>query len=323
MIYEMTTGAMPFSGATMAHTIVQILEKDPVPLTQLVKAPDELERIVTKAMAKSPDERYQTAKEMLIDVRSLRKRLDVEAELQRTFSPSTPAPIVRTAPAKRRVLLTALIAMAVATAAILAFNFWRSSRRSTVSNVTTPVAPPIERTLTYWITVQKFKDGKAYKDPFQLAGEINFEPSYQIRVHIRTPETGYLYIFNEGPPTASATTEYVVVFPSTTANNNSSLISAGQEVQIPQKTWLQFDQQQGVEKLWLVFSKDALAELESARQTASPESKNLITDAGQNKVVQDFLARNSARKPDVDKSTLTTVKAAGNLLVYAIKLEHH
>jgi serine/threonine protein kinase len=324
MIYEMAAGAIPFSGATTAHTIVQIIEKDPVPLTKLVQAPDELERIVTKAMAKSPDERYQTAREMLIDVRSLRKRLDVEAEIQRTSSPSTPAPIVSTQPAKRRVLLAALIAMAVVTAAILAFNLWRSSRRSTGSNETTSVVPPVAQTLTYWITVQKFKDGKAYQDPFRLAGEINFEPSYQIRVHIRTPETGYLYIFNEGPPTASATTEFVVVFPSTTANNNSSLISAGQEVQIPDKTWLQFDEQQGVEKLWLVFSKDAVAELESARQTASPESKNLITDKGQNRVVQDFLARNSVRKPDLEKgATLTTVKAQGNLLVYAIKLEHH
>ena len=143
-------------------------------------------------------------------------------------------------------------------------------------------------------------------------------------MHIRSPEDGYLYIFNEGPPTASATTQYVVVFPSTTANKNSSLINAGQEIQIPEKTWLEFDKEQGIEKLWLVFSKDALAELESARQAASPVSKNLITDVSQNKVVHDFLARNSARKPDLHKSaTLTTVKAPGNLLVYAIKLEHH
>jgi serine/threonine protein kinase len=324
MIYEMVTGVIPFSGATASHTIVQILEKDPDPLTKLVQAPAELERIVSKAMAKNPDERYQTAKDMLIDLRSLKKRQDVEAEMHRTSSPGTAAPIASTEPAKRRVLLLALIVMAVVTAAILAVNFWRSSLFSTRSNVTTSVAPPVERTLTYWITVQKFKDGKAYQDPFPLAGEINFEASYHIRVHISSPEAGYLYIFNEGPPTASATTEYVVVFPSTTANNNLSLISAGQIVQIPEKSWLEFDKQQGIEKLWVVFSKDALAELEAARQAASPQSKNLITDVGQNKVVEDFLARNSVRKLDVEKgATLTTLKAPGNLLVYAIKLEHH
>ena len=37
-----------------------------------------------------------------------------------------------------------------------------------------PVATE-ERTLTYWITVQKFRNNKPYQDPFPLAGEINFE----------------------------------------------------------------------------------------------------------------------------------------------------
>jgi len=321
MIYEMVTGAMPFSGATTSHTIVQILEKEPAPLGNV---PAELQRIVSKAMTKDPGERYQTAKDMLIDLRSLKKRLDVEAEIERTSSPTTPAPVAGTEPGKRQVLLLALIAMAVVTASIFAFNVWRSSRSRTGSSVKTPVAPPVERTLTYWVTVQKFKDGRPYQNPFPLAGEINFEASYHIRVHIRSPEAGYLYIFNEGPPTASATTEFVVVFPSTTANNNSSLISAGQVVPIPEKSWLEFDKQQGVEKLWLVFSTQAVAELEGARQFASPQSKNLVTNVGQNKVIEDFLATNSTIKPELEKgATLTTVKARGNLLVYAITLEHH
>jgi hypothetical protein len=245
--------------------------------------------------------------------------------MHRTSSPETPAHAVDTDPGKRIVFLLALIAMAVVTGSIFAFNVWRSSRSSTSNSVTTSVAPPVESTLTYWITVQKFKDGRPYEDPFPLAGEINFEASYHIRVHIRSPEAaGYLYIFNEGPPTASAIIEYVVVFPSVTTNNNSSQISAGQEVQIPEKSWLEFDKEQGIEKLWLVFSKQALPELEAARQAASPETKNLITDPAQNKIVEDFLARNSVRKPESDKGiSLTTLKAAGNLLVYAIKLEHH
>jgi serine/threonine protein kinase len=329
MIYEMVTGSMPFSGSTTAHTIVQILEKDPVPLSQVTKEPIplELERIVGKAMTKEPDERYQTAKDMLIDLRSLKRQLDVKAEIDRTSSPEVQRVVVSAAdePSKKRVLLIAIAAMVLATAAIFAYGIWRARRERAEAPVVTPPAAPVsieERRLTYWITVQKFKDGKAYQSPFTLAGEINFEASYRIRVHIRSLEQGYLYIFNEGPPTAA--TEYVVVFPSTTANNNSSLISAGQEVQIPEKTWLEFDKQQGLEKLWLVFSKVAVPELETARQAASPQSKNLITAVGHNKVVEDFLAKNSIKKPDVDKgATLTTLKGQGSLLVYTIKLEHH
>jgi hypothetical protein len=200
---------------------------------------------------------------------------------------------------------------------------WRSSRQR--ATVVTPV-PAIteERTLTYWITVQKFKDGKPYQEPFPLASEINFEASYQIRVHVSSPQRGHLYIFNEGPPTESAQTEFVVVFPSTTANNNSSLIDAGAVVQIPEKTWLQFDKQEGVETLWLVFSRDAVPELEAARQYATTKTKNLIADPGQNRVVENFVNSHSVPKPDYEKGkALSTLKISGTLLVYPVKLEHH
>jgi len=319
MIYEMVTGAMPFSGATTSHTIVQILEKEPEPLGNV---PAELQRIVTKAMTKDPDERYQTAKDMLIDLRSLKKRLDVEAEIERTSSPTTPAPIAGTEPGKRRVLLLALIAMTVVTASIFAFNVWRSSRSRTGSSVTTSVAPPVERTLTYWITVQKFKDGKAYQDPFPLAGEINFEADYHIRVNVRSPQPGYLYILNEGPATVAP--EYNVVFPTPTANNGSSVLPASQIVQIPKESWLRFDAQQGVEKLWLVFSENSLPELESVKKFAGTETGGLIADPALNKSIKDFLDAQLTSKPEVEKgASLTTLRAAGNLLIYAIKLEHH
>ena len=39
MIYEMVAGEIPFHGATTSHTIVQILEKDPAPLTKLAHVP--------------------------------------------------------------------------------------------------------------------------------------------------------------------------------------------------------------------------------------------------------------------------------------------
>ena len=324
MIYEMVTGAMPFSGVTTSHTIVQILEKEPAPLGDV---PAELQRIVTKAMTKDPDERYQTAKDMLIDLRSLKKRLEVEAEIQRTSSPSTPLAAVATgeidrAPQKKRVVVVALIAMAVVTALIFGVNIWRSSRaRSIVPPPTTPAVAPVERTLTYWITVQKFKNRKPYQNPFTLAGEINFEPDYRIRVNVRGPQAGHLYVLNEGP--TSGEPEFVVLFPSSTANNGSPFLAAGQEVRIPEQSWFEFDKQQGVEKLWLVFSEDAVAELEAVKQFASPRTRGLVTDPARNKAIQNFLTTVQS-KPVAEKGeTLTTLKAPGKLLIYPVRLEHH
>ena len=321
IMYEMITGKMPFRGSTTSHTIVQILEKHPVPLTKLVKAPVELERIVMMAIAKKPVERYQTAKDMLADLRSFQKGVEMDAELKQT------SPLITHAKddlgrQKKRVVVVALIGMLLVTAAIFAVNIWRSSRSATSPSVTTPAGAPVERTLTYWITVQKFKGRNPYQDPFTLASEINFEANYHIRVNVRSPQPGYLYILNEGP--ASGAPEYNVVFPTPSANKGSSLLPASEMVQIPEKSWLKFDTQQGVEKLWLVFSENALPELDSLKQFAGTQTRGLITDPLRNKAIKDFLDSHSTSKPDVEKgATLTTVKAAGQLLIYAIKLEHH
>jgi len=325
MIYEMVTGLLPFKGATDSHTIVQILEKDPVPLTNFTqrKVPGELQRIVAKSLSKSPDERYQTAKDMLIDLRTLKGQLDAEAEIQRTSSPTTPiaAVEVRSEPNKTRVLLIALLGMVIFTAAIFGINSWRASRARPNNSAVTPSAPVAERTLTYWVTVQKYKDGKPYQEPFTLAGEINFEQSYQIRMNVQSAQPGYLYVLNEGPE--SGQPEYVVLFPSPTANRGSSSLPASQSVQIPEQSWFKFDAQQGVEKLWLVFSEDAVPELEAVKAFANAQTRGLITDPTQNKTVQNFLNTHSA-KPEVEKDDrLTTLKTQGKLLVYAVRLEHH
>jgi serine/threonine protein kinase/tetratricopeptide (TPR) repeat protein len=90
VIYEMIAGRAPFEGETASHVIVSILEKEPAPLTH--NSPDasgELERIVTKALAKDKDERYQTVKDLLIDLKRLKQRRELDAEIERSVSPDT------------------------------------------------------------------------------------------------------------------------------------------------------------------------------------------------------------------------------------------
>src|SRR6185295_18620809 len=85
VLYEVITGAGPFVGATATDSISNIIQKEPAPLTRYVKdVPAELERIVGKALTKDREERYQTAKDLLIDLRNLKRKLEVDAELDRT-----------------------------------------------------------------------------------------------------------------------------------------------------------------------------------------------------------------------------------------------
>jgi hypothetical protein len=213
--------------------------------------------------------------------------------------------------------------MVVFAAAIFAVNIWRSSRArsSVVVPAPAPVAAVSERVLTYWITVRKFRGGR-YREPFPVPGEINFEAGDEIRLNVRSPHAGHLYILNEGPREGSAVPEFVALFPSPTANNGSSLLTADQSLQIPGQTWIRFDAQQGVEKLWLVFAEDALPELEAFRSLANIADRGQIRDVAQNKTIENFLTAHSASKAEKG-NTETILKAGGKVLVHAIRLEHH
>jgi eukaryotic-like serine/threonine-protein kinase len=89
VLYEMASGRAPFTGETPTDVVVAIVERDQPPLSEHVEgAPPELERIVRKALRKDRNERYQIVKEMAIDLRSLRRELEVNSMLERSIMPS-------------------------------------------------------------------------------------------------------------------------------------------------------------------------------------------------------------------------------------------
>jgi len=83
LLYELLSGQAPFTGETASHAVVSILEAEPSPLRNHVKAPAELERIVMKALSKNRHERYQEASELERDLKTLRLKLDETATLRR------------------------------------------------------------------------------------------------------------------------------------------------------------------------------------------------------------------------------------------------
>ena len=88
ILYEMVTGVLPFAGETSADVIAAIVKTDPTPVTRLVPdAPPKLEDIVSKALEKDRDERYQTIKDLLVDLRRLKKKLDFDSEIERSATP--------------------------------------------------------------------------------------------------------------------------------------------------------------------------------------------------------------------------------------------
>jgi eukaryotic-like serine/threonine-protein kinase len=74
VLYEMATGRQAFSGNTTGVIFAAILEREPIPAARLNPAvPQELDRIISKALEKNPRLRYQTARDMASDLERLKR----------------------------------------------------------------------------------------------------------------------------------------------------------------------------------------------------------------------------------------------------------
>ncbi|HVF47559.1 MAG TPA: protein kinase [Pyrinomonadaceae bacterium] len=78
VLFEMLAGTTPFKGETAMDTIASILEKDPLPMPRRAAA-NGAAIIVSRALQKGVDDRYQTIGEMLIDLQSLKRRSEARA----------------------------------------------------------------------------------------------------------------------------------------------------------------------------------------------------------------------------------------------------
>src|SRR5213083_2111172 len=90
VLYEMLAGRAPFLGETTADIISVLLQKEPQPLSTLAPdTPAELQSIISKALRKDKDERYQTVKDLLIDLTTLKQELEFAAKLERSAPPDS------------------------------------------------------------------------------------------------------------------------------------------------------------------------------------------------------------------------------------------
>lgn len=91
VLYEMLTGTVPFSGETVTDILSSIISSEPRPVTSIAPhLPRELQRIVQKTLKKKRDQRYQSTRDLLVDLKELRDELQLEAKLDQTAVPSKP-----------------------------------------------------------------------------------------------------------------------------------------------------------------------------------------------------------------------------------------
>ena len=214
----------------------------------------------------------------------------------------------------------------IVVAAVALWMTMADSKPVTVNQPPTAETPAVPA-FSYWITVQKYRNGKPFEKPFRLAGEINFENDYHVQLNFGAARNGFLYIINEAPERVNNLPEYVTLFPSPTANNGQSELAANQQINIPEVgDGFVFDKDQGTEKLWLIWSSKRLPELEILKSLANPKDKGQVSNPEQIGSLRDLIAKHhstpaTAAKDDTNK--LTRISGSANVIVHLIKLEHH
>lgn len=84
VLYELIAGRLPFEGTSASEVIASILRNDPLPLARFAPdTPEELHRIVTKTLIKDREQRYQTIKDLALDLKQLGQELEFKSRLAR------------------------------------------------------------------------------------------------------------------------------------------------------------------------------------------------------------------------------------------------
>jgi serine/threonine protein kinase len=77
VLYELATGQRPFTGSHFAEIVTKIVHAQPPAIARLnYDVPPELERITLKCLQKQPDRRYQSARDLMVDLRNLARELE-------------------------------------------------------------------------------------------------------------------------------------------------------------------------------------------------------------------------------------------------------
>ena len=143
VLHELVTGSRPFGGPGSPDTIAAILTKPPAPFGPVTGGPSpELERIVRKCLEKDRELRYQSARELLADLRRLRRDSNQPAAV-----PSIVAPAPSRG-AKRYLLAAAVLAVVAAAGAVL--YRWSANREGIRSVAILPfVSTNVAPAMTY------------------------------------------------------------------------------------------------------------------------------------------------------------------------------
>ncbi len=132
VLFEMLSGHPPFEGPSAIETLNAVLKEPAPPLTAQDTAASELQRIIHRCLAKDPEDRYQTVKDLLSELRRFKRESDSDISTIRRKAQAIPP----TRPAKRWRLAGAAVSLVLL---VVIGWYFLLSRKETALRLTNPV----------------------------------------------------------------------------------------------------------------------------------------------------------------------------------------
>lgn len=302
VLYELLTGAPPFDDQTAGDLIAKILGERKLAWPATPSVPAEVKEIVAKALQRPREKRYQSAEELLTDIRKVTVQFDRNRLSARR-------------PAKKELigLAAAILLTILSIGIVMKFAFRNSRATASVTSSSTSTG----QVLTYGLTVQRMVAGKPVGPPFQASEQDSFANGSRFRLDFFSPQNGHLYLLDQTQGQSSALT---ILYPDPTERSEPTSVDSNY---VLQTGWFFFDEHSGTEKLLIVWSARQVQALEAARRFLNEKDKGLISDDKDVKAIQQFLAAQAP--PNVTQESdrkRTTAKTAGDVCVSAMLLDH-
>lgn len=351
--YELLTGIKPFvveEAENLAVLVFQLILKREQstfakPRDLRPEIPLEAEQILLKALSPKQEDRYQQAdefaNELATALRLKNQQNNNQLEIPLQNSPEIPksntsleidTKASTSFPKQLAIGAMILIILLVGSVFVLPKIFKHQTLINNTNNTNNTNITKFENQLTYYLTVQRYRDGKPYKTPLRLDKEIIFQPFDRVKLFLTSEKTGHLYIFSESPlntdnnaknNTNNSNWNWNILFP--IVDNNVSKILANNELQIPDKNEFYFDEQSGLEKVWLIWSENSISELEKLTKWNNNKSKGEIQDKNDVVLLENFINNNKRElvvEQEKTNKEYTVIRSNEKIIIYYIELRH-